>query len=539
MTTTTTGPTPATTSPTPATTSPDPATAGPSEASLPATTGSGPAATGPSEASLPATTSPNPATAGPSEASLPAATGSGPAATGPVAGPDVAALPCVAGPGETTAPAAGMATSPVTGPGGGTSPSTSTGETTVAGSGVSTAPASGRSDAAAAVAGSGVSAPPVTAGSGVAAVPAAGVPASPGTAAAATAAVGAAGADTAAAGTAAAGAAGAGTGASGSGAGAVPDAGSGVAVVSVTDATDADAAGVVGGGGVPGCLEDVVGDVEAFFRVHWAGQPVVLRAPGDLSGLITEEEMWEEVECGLLSRPYFTVFNEGVRTAISDMTRRRRVVGHELPGFIEPAQIREDFAQGATFKFNQAEHWHPRIRALVKAMEPHFAGGLEAFVFLSPPGKTAMQAHTDGAHVFILQVAGVKDWVVGRIDATSTSDSSLHEGPIADHARREVTLRPGDVLYMPHGTPHYATAREGNSIHVAITIEEPTAENLAEVVLAGFLGSAPVTALHECHHQYRLGERTELLRRALAEYLRGVDEDAVTAAAVTLRRQHR
>ncbi|MFF0024691.1 JmjC domain-containing protein [Streptomyces sp. NPDC005496] len=312
-------------------------------------------------------------------------------------------------------------------------------------------------------------------------------------------------------------------------------------MVSVTDATatDADAAGVVGGGGVPGCLEDVVGDVEAFFRVHWAGQPVVLRAPGDLSGLITEEEMWEEVECGLLSRPYFTVFNEGVRTAISDMTRRRRVVGHELPGFIEPAQIREDFAQGATFKFNQAEHWHPRIRALVKAMEPHFAGGLEAFVFLSPPGKTAMQAHTDGAHVFILQVAGVKDWVVGRIDATSTSDSSLHEGPIADHARREVTLRPGDVLYMPHGTPHYATAREGNSIHVAITIEEPTAENLAEVVLAGFLGSAPVTALHECHHQYRLGERTELLRRALAEYLRGVDEDAVTAAAVTLRRQHR
>ncbi|MGW5173798.1 JmjC domain-containing protein [Streptomyces sp. NPDC004082] len=603
MTTTTTGPTPATTSPTPATTSPDPATASPSEASLPATTSPDPAAAGPSEASLPATTSPNPATAGPSEAGLPVATGSGPAATGPVAGPDVAALPCVAGPGETTAPAADAATSPVTGPGGGTSPSTSTGETTVAGSGVSTAPASGRSDAAAAVAGSGVSAPPVTAGSGVAAVPAAGVPAAPGTAAAATAAVGAAGADTAAAGTAAADAAGAdtgaaataavgaagadtaaagtaaadaagagtgaaatataagtagagtgaaatataagtvgaGTGASGSGAGAVPDAGSGVAVVSVTDATatDADAAGVVGGGGVPGCLEDVVGDVEAFFRVHWAGQPVVLRAPGDLSGLITEEEMWEEVECGLLSRPYFTVFNEGVRTAISDMTRRRRVVGHELPGFIEPAQIREDFAQGATFKFNQAEHWHPRIRALVKAMEPHFAGGLEAFVFLSPPGKTAMQAHTDGAHVFILQVAGVKDWVVGRIDATSTSDSSLHEGPIADHARREVTLRPGDVLYMPHGTPHYATAREGNSIHVAITIEEPTAENLAEVVLAGFLGSAPVTALHERHHQYRLGERTELLRRALAEYLRGVDEDAVTAAAVTLRRQHR
>ncbi|MFJ3229330.1 JmjC domain-containing protein [Streptomyces sp. NPDC086783] len=424
------------------------------------------------------------------------------------------------GPGQSTLPAAGTGepTTPATNPG----TSASTAPATDSGSGASTASATGAGDAAepatSSGSGSGVGVPLAGAGREAAGAPATGsgagtAPATAAEADAADAAVAAAEADAATT------AAGAGGGAGAGGAAAVGD---------------GKAAPVA-----PGCLEDLVGDVDAFFSEHWAGQPVVLRAHSDLSGLICEEEMWEEVECGLLSRPYFTVFNEGVRTAISDMTRRRRVVGHELPGFIEPVQIREDFAQGATFKFNQAEHWHPRIRALVKAMEPHFAGGLEAFVFLSPPGKTAMQAHTDGAHVFILQVAGVKDWVVGRIDASSTSDSSLHEGPIADHARMEVTLRPGDVLYMPHGTPHYATAREGNSIHVAVTIEEPTAENLAEVVLAGFLGSAPVTALHERHHQYRLGERTELLRRALAEYLRGVDEDAVTAAAVTLRRQHR
>ncbi|MGW7264857.1 JmjC domain-containing protein [Streptomyces sp. NPDC054842] len=300
-----------------------------------------------------------------------------------------------------------------------------------------------------------------------------------------------------------------------------------------TSAGDSEAAPV------PARLEHLVGDVDAFFREHWADQPVVLRAHSDLTRLITEQEMWDEVDCGLLSRPYFTVFNEGVRTAISDMTRKRRVVNHDLPGFIEPEQIRQDFADGATFKFNQAEHWHPRIRTLVKALEPHFSGGLESFVFLSPPGKTAMQAHTDGAHVFILQVAGVKDWVVGRIDETSTSDSTLHEGPIADESRVELTLRPGDVLYMPHGTPHYATAREGNSIHVAVTIEEPTAGNLAEVVLAGFLGSPAFTALHEQHHRHSLRQRTELLRTALLEHLSGVDEDAVTAAAVTLRREHR
>ncbi|MFD5820439.1 JmjC domain-containing protein [Streptomyces sp. NPDC127038] len=292
-------------------------------------------------------------------------------------------------------------------------------------------------------------------------------------------------------------------------------------------------------GVVPDRLEHLVGDIGAFFRDHWAHQPVVLRAHSDLSLLITEQEMWDEVDCGLLSRPYFTIFNEGVRTAISDMTRKRHVVGHELPGFIEPERIREDFANGATFKFNQAEHWHPRIRTLVKALEPHFSGGLESFVFLSPPGKTAMQAHMDGAHVFILQVAGVKDWVVGRVDDTSTSDSVLHEGAIPDDRRIELTLRPGDVMYMPHGTPHYATAREGNSIHIAVTVEEPTAQNLAEVFLAGFLGTQAFTDLHDSHHRHSLAHRTELLRQALLDHLAHADEDAATRAAVTLRREHR
>ncbi|MFE2533798.1 JmjC domain-containing protein [Streptomyces sp. NPDC059371] len=290
---------------------------------------------------------------------------------------------------------------------------------------------------------------------------------------------------------------------------------------------------------VPAGLEHLVGDIDAFFRDHWAGQPVLLRAHSDLSRLVTEQEMWDEVDCGLLSRPYFTVFNEGVRTAISDMTRKRTVVGHELPGFIEPERIREDFANGATFKFNQAEHWHPRIRTLVKALEPYFSGGLESFVFLSPPGKTAMQAHMDGAHVFILQVAGVKDWVVGRVDDTSTSDSVLHEGAIPDERRIELTLRPGDVMYMPHGTPHYATAREGNSIHIAITVEEPTAQNLAEVFLAGFLGDPVFKALHDSHHRHSLAERTELLRQALLAHLARADESAAARAAVTLRREHR
>ncbi|MFF3216067.1 JmjC domain-containing protein [Streptomyces sp. NPDC002886] len=309
--------------------------------------------------------------------------------------------------------------------------------------------------------------------------------------------------------------------------------------MTVTTHAPETAAAAPAADGVPTLLDHLVGDPAAFFRDHWANQPVVLRAPTDLTGLISEQEIWDEVDCGLLSRPYFTVFNEGVRTAISDMSTQRTVVGHDLAGYIRPEQIYADFAAGGTFKFNQPEHWHPRIRELVQGMQRHFRGGLESFVFLSPPGKTAMRAHYDGAHVFVLQVQGVKDWTFGRIHPGSTSDSTIHEGPIEDEHRVEVTLRPGDVLYMPHGTPHFATAREGNSIHIAITVEEPTAENLANVLLASFMADPRFAAFEETHHRHPLPERTRLLREALIAHLAEADEKAVLDSAVTLRREHR
>lgn len=292
-------------------------------------------------------------------------------------------------------------------------------------------------------------------------------------------------------------------------------------------------------GQVPITLAGLVGDTEAFFRDHWANQPVVFRSTTDVSGLITEEEMWDEVDCGLLVRPYFTAFDAGVRTALTDMTTKRNIVGHEIPGYINAEQIRKDFEAGGTFKFNQAEHWHSRIRDLVKGLEPEFSGGLEAYVFLSPPGKTAIQAHMDGSHVLVLQVAGVKDWRVGLLDETSVSDSTRYvTEDIPVDKRRDFTLHPGDVLYMPHGTPHCATAREGNSIHIAITIEEPTTTDLSELFLAQMLTDPDYLRLAEEYHLESPQSTVERLRLLLADRLAAMDADKVLAAAVRLKSKH-
>ncbi|MBY5775503.1 hypothetical protein HFN63_37005 [Rhizobium leguminosarum] len=270
-------------------------------------------------------------------------------------------------------------------------------------------------------------------------------------------------------------------------------------------------------------LDDLVGDTREFFQTCWAKEPAVFDSNANLSALISEAEIWDELDCGLLSRPYFTVFNEGVRSAIQSITVPRVVAGHRLTGFANVAQVKAEFEQGGTFKLSQAEHWHKATRNLLKGLEGSFDGNLEAFVFLSPPGKTAMQAHTDGAHVLVLQIAGEKDWVVGRLTKTSHSDSTLHEGTIDPNNRLEFTLRAGQVLYMPHGCPHFATSRTANSIHLAITIEEPTAIDLANTILANFMSTDAFAALEQSHHLLPMVDKIERVSVDLQRFLTGLD----------------
>ncbi|WFU53622.1 cupin domain-containing protein [Bradyrhizobium pachyrhizi] len=289
--------------------------------------------------------------------------------------------------------------------------------------------------------------------------------------------------------------------------------------------------------GSPSGLEDLVGDRRNFFATYWAKEPAIFDSNADLSSLISETEIWNELECGLLSRPYFTVFNEGVRSAIHSITTTRVVAGHRLNGFADVDQIKAEFAQGGTFKLSQVEHWHKAIKSLVNGLRDSFAGNLEAFVFLSPPGKTAMRAHTDGAHVFVLQIAGEKDWVVGRLNESSHSNSTLHEGEIDPDNRLEFTLRAGQVLYMPHGCPHYATARTGNSIHLAITIEEPTAMDMANVILANFMATETFAALEKSHHQLPMPDKIQRLSTSFQQFLIDRDIETMLRESIELRKR--
>lgn len=278
--------------------------------------------------------------------------------------------------------------------------------------------------------------------------------------------------------------------------------------------------------GLPNRLVDIVGDVDSFFVDVWGTRPRSFQCQAG-PRLLSQAEIWDMLDCGLLVAPYFSVFREDVRSAVADITETRNVLNRPMAAYADAAAVRERFASGHTFKLNQPEHWHAGIKELLNGLRADFRAEVRSSVFLSPPDATGVQAHTDEAHALVLQLDGHMDWCVGL-----SPSNDVDEGQ-----RVEATLQPGDVLYIPSGHPHYATARGGDSLHIAITVQQPSARDLAELALAGFLDGPRANKIAGTHHLMSIDEKVAWLRVELAEQLSGQDFGALVDEAVRIRQR--
>lgn len=98
--------------------------------------------------------------------------------------------------------------------------------------------------------------------------------------------------------------------------------------------------------------------------------------------------------------------------------------------------------------------------------------------YLTPPSHQGFMPHIDTTDSFILQVDGIKHWrVCDRFDfeynpAVQTKEINFasHEAMESKHCQN-VTLSPGDILYVPHATWHDAKSTDEYSLHLTVTID--------------------------------------------------------------------
>jgi hypothetical protein len=167
-----------------------------------------------------------------------------------------------------------------------------------------------------------------------------------------------------------------------------------------------------------------------------------------------------------------------------DYTRTATIGSRPVSDLVDPGRVMDLYAAGATIVLQGLQRsWAP-VRAFCRELEVALTHAVQANAYLTPPGAQGLRVHHDTHDVFALQTHGRKHWVVyephveAPIPGQGWSADVAPTPPVLD-----VTLQPGDALYVPRGAPHAAATVDEPSLHLTIGIVATTWHDLLKSLL--------------------------------------------------------
>jgi hypothetical protein len=211
---------------------------------------------------------------------------------------------------------------------------------------------------------------------------------------------------------------------------------------------------------------------EEFAADYWEKKALVIERAdadyfGDLPGLNDVDELITATSSGL------PAFAEDVRVIKTDdkgvlSEHPPRVLPSGLPDI---QTIYRDYQGGCSLAVNQLHRRSASLAALSGLLEEDLHHPVGVNLYLTPRSAQGFRAHVDTHDVFILQMHGTKDWFFSTPDVELPLPAMK---PLCDQpetAYRKITLRVGDVLYLPRGFPHYARTTDTSSLHYTVGVD--------------------------------------------------------------------
>lgn len=139
--------------------------------------------------------------------------------------------------------------------------------------------------------------------------------------------------------------------------------------------------------------------------------------------------------------------------------------------FIDRVAVARGYRQGATIVFNQLQHSDRRMAAFCRRLERVFSCHIQTNTYLTPPAEQGFRTHYDSHDVFILQIAGSKDWRLYGDPEDAPFRGERFQGMTrpAGEPAMTFTLNPGDGAYIPRGYYHDAVnSGDAPSLHITV-----------------------------------------------------------------------
>jgi ribosomal protein L16 Arg81 hydroxylase len=150
----------------------------------------------------------------------------------------------------------------------------------------------------------------------------------------------------------------------------------------------------------------------------------------------------------------------------------------ELPGGRAQAnELLMRLADGATVHLVNVQRYWLSINRLCQALSAELPGLHEADLWLSSFRQGKPFLHYDPQDIYVLQLFGSKRWEVWSGEHIKYEPSGA--GRELDRSKLGppsfvCEVQPGDLIYMPRGTPHAVSTITPHSIHIGVGSHPPT-----------------------------------------------------------------
>ena len=137
------------------------------------------------------------------------------------------------------------------------------------------------------------------------------------------------------------------------------------------------------------------------------------------------------------------------------------------------AEVAAAYRNGQTVTLVEVERaWLPLAR-LCHSLEAETLALVWVNLYWTPPNARGLREHVDTHDTVILQISGQKRWTIrsGTVPLPMRGMNPPVDAASAGEQVNDLTLRAGDLLYIPRGFVHSAETTNADSLHLTIAIE--------------------------------------------------------------------
>jgi ribosomal protein L16 Arg81 hydroxylase len=205
----------------------------------------------------------------------------------------------------------------------------------------------------------------------------------------------------------------------------------------------------------------------ALFRSkYWERRPliVVRDQPLYYRDLMSLAEMDATCSLSNFRSTDFRLMRNGHETSISRIVDQSDMLTLE--------RVYSEYRNGSTLILMFLHERVPALWALCRALAQEFSAAFQVNAYLTPRNAQGLSAHYDTHDVFVLQIHGEKQWrLYEAAEILPVPTLPYRREELSSRTpTEEVTLKAGDLLYIPRGIVHEASSKDRTSLHLTVGI---------------------------------------------------------------------